>query len=118
MNVQVNVRIIGDIRHRIIDDQGLKIEQTAVLEILSKSPVLVQLEVVVDVKEKGRLLHHRQKSEKMTGTGEMTETGKTIGTGEMIETGKMIEIGKTIETEETTEIAEMTEIGKTDMTNK
>ena len=47
MNVQVRVRIIGDIRHRIIDRQGLKIEQTAVLEIFVKVTRTVQLEVVV-----------------------------------------------------------------------
>lgn len=50
MNVQVSARIIGDIRHRIIDEQGQRIEQTAVIEIFAKVTQTVQLEVVVDVR--------------------------------------------------------------------
>jgi len=50
MNVQVHANIIGEIRHRIIDEQGLKIEQTAVIEIFVKVTRTVQLEVVVDVR--------------------------------------------------------------------
>lgn len=50
MNVQIRARIVGDIRHRIIDQQGLKIEQTAVIEIFVKVTRTVQLEVVVDVR--------------------------------------------------------------------
>lgn len=51
MNVQVRARIIGDIRHRIIDDRGKKLEQTAIIEIFAKVTRTVQLEVVVDVKK-------------------------------------------------------------------
>jgi len=50
MNVQVRARIVGDIRHRIVDVQGLKIEQIVVIEIFVKVTRTVQLEVVVDVK--------------------------------------------------------------------
>ncbi|MGI5875509.1 MAG: DUF3794 domain-containing protein [Dethiobacteria bacterium] len=52
MKVQVRAKIIGDIRHRIIDRQGMKIEQTAVIEIFAKVTKMVQLEVVVDVERK------------------------------------------------------------------
>ena len=50
MNVQVQASIIGDIMHRIVDVQGLKVEQTAVIEIFAKVTETVQLEVVIDVK--------------------------------------------------------------------
>ena len=50
MNVQLRARLVGDIRHKIIDQQGLKIEQIAVIEIFAKVTKTVQLEVVVDVK--------------------------------------------------------------------
>lgn len=52
MNAQAQTRIVGDIRHKIIDRQGLKIEQVVVLEIFVKVTRTVQLEVVVDVKRK------------------------------------------------------------------
>lgn len=51
MNVQVHVRIVGEIKHKIIDEQGKKVEQTAVLEIFVKVTRTVQLEVVVDVQK-------------------------------------------------------------------
>ncbi len=47
MNVQVRARIVGDIKHRLIDEK--KVEQTAVIEIFAKVTKTVQLEVVVDV---------------------------------------------------------------------
>ncbi len=50
MNVQVSARIVGDIRHRIVDTQGLRLEQTAVIEIFVKVTRTVQLEVVTDVR--------------------------------------------------------------------
>ena len=50
MNVQIRARIIGDIMHRIIDEKhGLRLEQTAVIEIFVKVTRTVQLEIVVDV---------------------------------------------------------------------
>lgn len=49
MKVQVRARIIGDVRYRIIDKQGMKIEQTTTIEIFAKVTKGVQLEVVVDV---------------------------------------------------------------------
>lgn len=51
MNVLARVRIIGEIKHKIIDRQGMKIEQTALLEVFVKVTRMVQLEVVVDVKK-------------------------------------------------------------------
>ena len=51
MNVQAHVRIIGEIKRKIIDEQGKKVEQTAVLEIFVKVTRTVQLEVVVDVQK-------------------------------------------------------------------
>ena len=51
MNVLARVRIIGNIKHKIVDRQGMKIEQTALLEVFVKVTRTVQLEVVVDVKK-------------------------------------------------------------------
>jgi hypothetical protein len=51
MNVQVHVRIIGEIKHKIVDKQGKKVEQTAILEVFVKVTRTVQLDVVVDVKK-------------------------------------------------------------------
>jgi len=56
MDVQVRARIIGDIRHRIIDDRGKKLEQTAIIEIFAKVTRTVQLEVVVDVKRERTII--------------------------------------------------------------
>jgi spore coat assembly protein SafA len=50
MNVLVRARIIGDIVYRLLDEQGKKLEQTAVIEVFVKVTRTVQLEVVVDVK--------------------------------------------------------------------
>jgi spore coat assembly protein SafA len=50
MNVLVRARIIGDIMHRLLDDQGKKLEQSAVIEVFVKVTRTVQLEVVVDIK--------------------------------------------------------------------
>ncbi len=52
MNVQVRASIIGDIIHRIVDNQGLKVEQKAVIEIFAKVTETVQQEVVIDVRRK------------------------------------------------------------------
>ena len=60
MDVQVRARIIGDIRHRIIDDRGKKLEQTAIIEIFAKVTRTVQLEVVVDVKRERTIITRRQ----------------------------------------------------------
>ena len=51
MNVQVRTQIIGEIMHRLADKK--EVEQTAVLEIFVKVTRTVQLEVVVDVSQKG-----------------------------------------------------------------
>ncbi len=49
MNVQVQAKIIGDIMHRIVDVQGMVVEQTSVIEIFAKVTETVQQEVVLDV---------------------------------------------------------------------
>jgi hypothetical protein len=73
MNVQVSARIVGPIRHRIIDVQGLRLEQTVVIEIFVKVTRTVQLEVVVDVRRKIPPMPPRPASEVSEASGESKE---------------------------------------------